>query len=111
MIALCVALMMYSTHGSSSSSGLFSEVSSQQGLLSVVDAFFVLFEVLVVVLSRVVHWFGVGVVGFDVDGVVDDGGMRSCVTFISLCLYDNPHRPSLLCLELVLHFFRHRPCS
>ena len=36
-----------------------------------------------VVLSRVVHWFPVGVVGFDVGGVVDARGIRRCVGFKS----------------------------
>ena len=81
-------------------------------------AFFVLVEVLVVVLSRVVPWFAVGVVGFDVGGDVDArGGLRSRATLpvCALCLYDHPHHPSLSCLELLLllllHIFRHRPRS
>ena len=57
---------MLSTHGSSSSSELSAEISSKQGVaLCVVAAFFLLVEVLVVVFSRVVHQFTVGVVGFD----------------------------------------------
>ena len=48
-----------------------------------------LVEVLVVVLSRVVDPFVVGVVVFDVGG----------------------RHPSLRCLEHLLQFFRHRPSS
>ena len=73
--ALRVALVMQSIHGSSLSSG----ISSKQGLLfCVVSSFFVLVEVLVVVLSRVVIRFVVGVV--ESGGVVDASGMRSCMT-------------------------------
>ena len=39
--------------------------------------------VLVVLLSRVVLRLAVGVVAFDVGGIVDARGMRSCVTFTS----------------------------
>ena len=37
-------------------------------------------------------------------------GLRSCATCtcLSLCLYDHSHHPSLGCLELLLHIFRHR---
>ena len=72
----------------------------------VVAAFFVLVGVLVVVLSRVVPWFAVG-------GDIDARGLRNCAIFtcLFLCLYDRPHRPSLSCLELLLHLFRNRSRS
>ena len=72
----------------------------------VVTAFLLLVEVLVVVLSRVVLQLALGVLGFDVGGIVDARGVRSCMTYIcvSLRLYDHPHHPSLRCLELLLHF-------
>ena len=71
----------------------------------VVAAFSVLVEVSVVVLSRAVLQLAVG--GFDVGGIVDARGVRSCVTFtrFSFRLYHNPHHPSLLCLELFFHLF------
>ena len=58
-----------------------------------------------VVFNRVVR-LAVGVVGFDVGGIVDALGVRGCVTFssCSLCLYDHLHHPSLRCLELLLLF-------
>ena len=72
-----------------------------------------LVEVLVVVLSRVVDRFVVGVVVFDDGGVVGARCMRSCVNVLccSFCLYDHPRHPSMRCLEHLLQFFRHRPRS
>ena len=52
-------------------------------------AFFVLVGVFAMEFSRVVHRFAVGVAGFDVGGVVDTRGMRSCVTsayFSNCCI-------------------------
>ena len=62
----------------------------------VVAAFFALAEEKVIVLSRVVPVFAVGVVGFDVGDFVDAHGMRSFVTFtcVSLSQNDHPHHPS-----------------
>ena len=85
-------------------SGLSSEISSKQWLLSyVVAAFFVLIEVLVIVLSRVFLLLVVGVAWFAVGGDVDTRGTRSFVTFtcLSRCLYDHPNHPSLRCLEFL----------
>ena len=76
--ALCIALVMWSTHGASPSSGLPCGISSMQGLLS---ASWLRpacsFGSLVVVLNRVVRLFAVGVVGVDV-------GVRRCATFFCL---------------------------
>ena len=54
-----------------------------------------------------------GVVWFIVGDFVDVCGIRSCGTFLGLSvrLYDHPQSPSLGCLECLLRFLCHRPCS
>ena len=110
--ALCVALIVVeSTHGCSHYAVdpwlrlvywiVFWDFVEARVAVCIVDAFFVIDEVLVVVLSRVVTLFAV--VWFNVGGDVDARCMRSCATFtcLSLCLFDHPH-PSVRCLELHL---------
>ena len=58
-------------------------------------AFFVLFETLVVVPSRVVLRLAVGVVGFDVGGVADARGVRGCGTTASFSAAEEGLREKL----------------